>query len=216
MCYSLEVSRNSFIINIISSYILYKRRNNEYKLLSLFFSFVGLMQLYDWIFWMNQEENNINFIVTKIAMFSNHLQPIVLALLIMFYLKKFGKMSQILLLLYVICISIYTYTSYNNIDYTLIKNIPDINNNYNPSLYWQWNTKENALMVYIIFLMSFCVFGYENFSKPLNLIHLIINLSTFFFSDFFHKHNHVGRWWCNVAAYVPLLLLFVPDEKKVY
>jgi hypothetical protein len=80
MCYSKEVSQRSFILNLITSYILYTYTDNaENKIIAIFFAFVGSMQLYDWIFWETQDikntsQANINFITTKLAMITNHLQ----------------------------------------------------------------------------------------------------------------------------------------------
>ena len=105
MCYSLEVSRNSFLINVISCFMLFNfSKNNNAKILSLFFLFIGFMQLFDWIFWNNQDTFNekkmiVNKIFTKIAMIFNHLQPIVLALLLMYYKKSLKNMSVFFVML---------------------------------------------------------------------------------------------------------------------
>ena len=76
-------------------------KNKTNKILAIFFAFIGLMQLFDWIFWENQNISNqneklINFIFTKIAMFVNHLQPIVLAIVIYIYIIENWQMHQLL------------------------------------------------------------------------------------------------------------------------
>ena len=53
MCYSYEQSRNNLIINIITCSILYNYKNNQiYKILALIFGYIGIMQLFDMIFYL--------------------------------------------------------------------------------------------------------------------------------------------------------------------
>ena len=86
MCYTAKDSLNAYVINFISSILLYKYSNsNDMKILALFLLFVGQMQLFDYLFWVNLKCNKINKLVTKLAIIFNHLQPIVLFLLINYY-----------------------------------------------------------------------------------------------------------------------------------
>ena len=213
MCYSKEVSQRSFIINVITCYILYnyKFTNNTHKILALFFAFVGLMQLFDWIFWEHQgdseNDKRINFIFTKIAMVVNHLQPIVLALILYIYNGKLPILSIYTVILYIIVVVPYTINL--NIDYTLVKNIKTKKNKTKTSLYWQWNSAHNSYLVYAIFLITLSVLSFENFNYPMNIILVFINLSSFFLSNFYYKSEYVGRFWCETASLIPLLLLIL-------
>lgn len=213
MCYSKEVSQRSFIINVITCYILYnyKFNNNTHKILALFFAFVGLMQLFDWIFWEHQSDSKndkrINFIFTKIAMIANHLQPIVLALILYIYNGKLPILSIYTVILYIIVVVPYTINL--NIDYTLVKNIKTKKNKTKTSLYWQWNSAHNSYLVYAIFLITLSVLSFENFNYPMNIILVFINLSSFFLSNFYYKSEYVGRFWCETASLIPLLLLIL-------
>lgn len=223
MCYSKEVSRDSYIINIITCYILYyyHSNNSTYKIFALFFAFVGLMQLFDWIFWEHQDmssdnDKKINFIFTKIAMFANHLQPIVLAYLIYHYYGKLKDVSLVILILYIIFIIPYTINAYNQIDYTLQQKINVIDlKEPKPSLYWQWNSKYNSFIVYALFLIALSIFSLENFSYPMNIIFAFINVFTFFLSDYYYKGHSTGRFWCKNASLVPLLILILGELKLI-
>jgi len=203
MCFSKEASRNSFIISLISSFTLYSMSKNDstFKILALFFGFVGLMQAYDWIFWENPEKNNINYIFTKIAMITNHLQPIILGLLIYFFTKKLSYNSIIILLIYTFVALIYSYKIFNKIQYTLV----DDNN----LLYWEWNYFTGYKLLYSLFLLSLSITVLENFKSPLNYILVFINLSSFFLATF--KNHYIGKRWCEYASYVPLLLLLTKN-----
>lgn len=70
------------------------------------------MQLLDWILWNNQDMTNltqkqINNIFTKIAITFNHLQPIILCLLIYFFYSKIGYWSKISISIYTILFILY-------------------------------------------------------------------------------------------------------------
>ena len=90
------------------------------------------MQIYDVIFWLNQSNNNINYIFTKIAMITNYLQPIILSYLISQH-YKLNNLTTIILLLYVIYGLYYCINSFNKIDYTLVSK------DSKPVLDWKWN-----------------------------------------------------------------------------
>lgn len=212
MCYSLEVSKNSFIINVIACFILFNYNkfslNNNAKILSLFFLFVGFMQLFDWIFWNNQDTVNekkmiVNKFFTKVAMIFNHIQPIVLAFLLLYYKKSLKKVSIFFLILYSVCIFYYTSTIYDTVNYTFKHQI-NVHNTQRTSLEWKWNEQQNAFIVYSIYLLTLTILSYENFNNPLNIILVFINLSSFFL---FNNGRDIGRFWCNYSSYIPVILL---------
>lgn len=219
MCYSKEVSQRSFIINVITCYILYnyKSDNNTHKILALFFAFVGLMQLFDWIFWEHQSQNEndkrINFIFTKIAMVANHLQPIILAMILYIFNGKLPNLSICIVMLYTIVVL--HYTTNLNIDYTLVKTVKTKSDKVKTSLYWQWNSAHNSYLVYAIFLITLSVLSFENFNYPMNIILVFINLSSFFLSNFYYKAEYVGRFWCEISSLIPLMFLILIELKLI-
>ena len=227
MCYSKEQSQVSFITNLVTCYILYNyphTNNTAHKILALFFGFVGVMQLFDWIFWENQDisnskQANINFAFTKIAMLANHLQPIVLASLIYYFNGNIGNMSQIMIGIYSVVAIIYTIYAYNNITYTLEQKIPMrrlfSNEEIKPTLYWEWNTLHNNLPVYLIFLSTLGILAYENFKFPINIIFAFINFFTFLLSGYYYKGQSLGRWWCNYASFIPLFILLISNLVEI-
>jgi hypothetical protein len=223
MCYSEEQSKESFIINLITGYILYTYKNNPtYKILALFFLFIGLMQLFDIIFWNTQNINDentakINYVTTKLAMFANHLQPIILAYLIHAFTGKLGKISLIMIFIYIIFIFIYTIEAYNKINYTLVNKV-NMNNlifiksrddDLRPSLIWDWNIQENSDLVYPVYIITLTILFYENFKCPLNIVMVFINLFTVTLSTYIYKGQTLGRFWCKFAAWIPLLLILL-------
>lgn len=216
MCYSKEASLNIFILNILTSYALYTYNSpsNVHKILALFFGFVGFMQLFDWILWSNQDisdpnQASTNYTTTKIAMFFNHLQPIVFGYLLYIYNGKFDDTSKYILGLYILAISLYTFDTYNKIDYTRTSN------DKRPSLEWDWNSNRYSLVVYILFLATLCILSYQNFQYPLNVLFAFLAIFTFLLSNAYYKSKTIGRFWCKMTAFAPLSIMILGILKLI-
>lgn len=223
MCYSLEQSKIAFTVNIFTCYILYIYKNSPtYKILALFFLFVGLIQFFDIIFWENQnikdeKQEKINYITTKIAMIANHLQPIVLAILIYLFTGKLGKSSQIIILIYTIFVVFFSILAYKKINYTLVDEIsvrhtneikPSLNWTWRSKiLNWPWRSKINTNLFYVFFLISYIVLFYENFKYPLNIFSIFIGGLSFILSAYYYKRTLMGRFWCKVVAFMPIFFI---------
>jgi len=205
MCYDIEASKYSTVIGLASSFLLYNWSNDiVFKGLALFFAFVSLMQVYDWIFWLNLEKNGTNYTFTKIAMISNHLQPIVLAMIIYFFMgKQFDDVTLTIFTLYCVVSIVYSIYAFNKIDYTLVTE------RSKPSLDWQWNNLSGASVVYGLFLLCLSLLSFTSFDFPLNYITVFINIGTFYFSMYTYKNSIIGRMWCHYASYVPVFLLIL-------
>lgn len=199
MCYSPLVSMVSFTVSLLGSLLLYATYD---KVLALFFIWVSLMQLYDWVFWHNQAKTRTNYWTTKIAMITNNLQPIILALLIVYLGRhELTYLNKILVCLYSIVALIYIIYSWNRIDYTLPSPI------CNGGLYWQWNTLPWYWLVYSFFLITMIsLFVYE-FKSPLNIILVFLCVITYLYSSLFYwKNNMTGRIWCWIAGFIPMIV----------
>jgi len=219
MCYSYAQSRNNLIINIITSYILYNYKNKSiYKILGLIFGYIGIMQLFDMIFWSTQNikntyKANINYIATKIAMLVNHSLPLVVAYILYSFIGKLGIISLLILTIYILVISMYTYYAYYKISYTLVKN-----NSVSQSIYglhWSWNYQPYYEPVYIIYLLALIILSYENLPNPFNIILALIFLLSFLFSRYYFKGLSFGRWWCKVGAFIPIFFIMLTYFKIV-
>lgn len=205
MCYTSEVSMIAFVINLFCCIFLYIYgeyiSNNNFKIIALSAGFIGLMQFYDFIFWNNQSKNNINKIFTKIALASNNLQPIILALLIIIYTNKIGIFSKVMTILYTICAIIYSIYCWNKVDYTLVNNVSS------PGLFWSWNNLKYSTLFYTLFIITLILLFIDNFSFPFNIILGLIYLLTFIMSQYYIKQKTIGRFWCYFSAFIPLLIV---------
>lgn len=213
MCYSLEQSKIVFTVNIFTCYILYIYKNSPtYKILALFFLYIGLMQFFDIIFWENQnikdeKQEKINYITTKIAMIVNFLQPIVLAILIYLFTGKLGKLSQIVIIIFTIFITYFTILTYKKINYTVVNEISvKYTNEMKPYLNWPWLSKINVSFI-IFFLINYFILFYENFKYPLNIFSIFIGGLSFILSAYYYKRTLIGRFWCKVVAFMPIFFI---------
>ena len=208
MCYSSSTSIKAFSIGIISSLLLVfltknkKNNNNDYKIIGLFFFFVTWMQLFDAIFWNYPPPSKTNEIATKFAIIFNHLQPIVLFLLIYYFHKGNVKQtSKWITLIYTILIIFYTGLLWNKVKYTTVTK------RSNPSLDWSWNHQYGAPLVYFIFLVTLIVLFFQNV-KTGGKLAAFLTLVSFLFSLYKYQIKaSSGRFWCYFAAFAPVIFL---------
>jgi len=201
MCYTFRASITNGLISLVTSILVYTSTKNEIvKSLALFFLFVSLMQWYDAIFWATPDKNPINYVFTKIAMITNHLQPLVLFYLISQNVEM-TYMSKTLLVIYSIYALIYSIYAFKTVDYTVVTDLSS------PTLDWKWNNLPGAQIMYFLFLMVFTLVSL-NIPGILGLVMLMINFGTFFFSYYTFKRENIGQMWCIISAYVPIVLAF--------
>lgn len=215
MCYTSSTSIKAFIIGVVSSLLLVSlssfsttlttTKTKSYKIIGYFFLFVILMQLYDAIFWnyppTNKSNTIINTITTKLAMITNHLQPIILGLLIYYFNGTLTTTSKMILIFYTICISIYSLMSWNKISTT------SVTDRSSPSLDWEWNHQSGAPFVYFIFLVTLVLLFYQNV-KIGGKLAAFLTLVSFLFSLYKYQIKaSSGRFWCYFAAFAPIIFL---------
>lgn len=202
MCYTAKDSLIAYSINFVSSIILFKTSNDlQYKVISLFLLFVGQMQLFDYLFWKNQECNIINKIATRLAIIFNHLQPIVLFLLQYYYGFKQNIFALTIIILYAILSINYNKEAFNKIVCTLPENY---------KMDWKWNKLNNSKIYYTLFLGYLIVASFNFKQKNFQILFALISIITFFVATKTPVLNYsVGRIWCYYGALLPLFILFV-------
>lgn len=209
MCYTLEKSRNAFIVSCISSILLFiiaaKKGDSQLKSIALIFFFIGFMQLWDWFFWRYPKSSDENKLATKVAVIWNHLEPLVLAAVIYFVLKKDLKpVSKITIVAYTILILWYTLSNWSKLEGTFKSD------KSGDSLDWRWNHFEYAGPIYALFLFALNILFYEHFTGWIKWFSIFIVTATFFFSYFKYQiKNSTGRFWCYFAAFAPVLYIII-------
>ena len=198
MCFSKNVSMFTLLTGILGGALCYSTGLPDYKIIGLFFAFVSLMQGIEYLLWKHQECDDYNKFLSYMGMLLNHLQPIILFILIYIYSKeKFEKNKKLLLTLITIYIIVITFYSLK------FKNECTMKDN-KEHLNWEWNNKENKEIVYFIFLICIVSFGFflPNNGKSFSLAIMLSYLISYFI---YHDKNIVGSMWCFISVFAPLL-----------
>ena len=69
-------------------FTLFSTGINDYKVIGLIFIFFSLMQGIEYLLWSHQECDEYNKMISTLGMVLNHLQPIVLFILLYIYITK--------------------------------------------------------------------------------------------------------------------------------
>jgi hypothetical protein len=203
MCISKNASITSFIIGIIGSILLYyfgnKKYNNENKIYSLFLFYVIIMQLFDYIFWIDQDnKKNLNYIFSYIAPLFNYFQPSILYILKLWINNSeiktyYDKLVLILNIIYVI-ISLFCYKNY-------INDKPVLTIKKGDHLNWKW-IDHISMLYYVLFIINI-------FYK--STIHYSIMAAFIIFCGLYisskYTDNFIGEIWCFIASTAPLFFL---------
>jgi hypothetical protein len=175
MCYTANDSLIGYIINTISSILLFNISNDaQYKVIALFLLFVGQMQIFDFAFWKVQSCSSFNKIITKLAIAFNHLQPIILFTLQTIYGFKQSTLSISVFLLYLVFGIFYNIEAFTNIHCTLpIKGI----------MKWKWNYLPGYILYYTLFLGYLFIASFNFKDKLFMIASALVTVLTFFYSQ---------------------------------
>jgi len=204
MCFSAKDSIIAFSIGFLSSFLLILSKNKNHNILGYFFLFVILMQIFDYIFWKNPPPSSINKSSTFLAMIFNHLQPIILFLLLLKFGISPSPLAYNLIFLYTIIIILYSYNGYKN-----LKNEEKYTDVFGGSLYWKWNHFKYSSFIYILFLLTLVVLMLQ-LQGTIGIIGGILAVVTFLYS--FYKYQTIGstgRMWCKIVAIAPIIFLML-------
>ncbi len=203
MCFSPLASLSTFIIGIIGAILCLTLGTSTDKLVGLFFGFVSSMQGIEFLLWENQTCNQMNKIVSVLGMVLNHLQPIVLSILILLLNHDLSLLSKQIIIIstiiYAVVITAYS-LQFKSDDGCTIKN------EYS-HLEWDWNGMKNRTLVYLLFLfMLILLFYIGTPDKKSGIILSAISLISYLISYFIYKDQRVvGSLWCLFASFTPVL-----------
>jgi len=216
MCFNAPVSLLTYIFGMYFSYILYVK---GFKAEAVFYGWVIQMQLIEYFLWKNQpaclsvfsgqNSDNIiyknNIFISKIGIFINHLQPIVLWLVILYFYGRLPDVINYIMILFGIFTFYYTKNVIESNEVTIVT--PESK----PYLHWKWNYGNNHTYYYIYFLMTMILLSLYGLKKGYINASLIIISYTISYLIYEKKHA-IGAMWCFSAAFAPLLLAILVKE----
>lgn len=197
MCFNESVSLQTYLIGMFGSLVLYQTQ----PALGAFYVTVVQMQLIEFLLWRCQACTNLNAFATGAGIVINHLEPLVLYLMVA---RSLPMPVHMLALVYTLVTIKYTSKALRK------KLCTTVTETSSPHLHWQWNYEDGNgvyYMVFLAFLMATSVYGLPGDLGP---IHAIILCVTFVFSRaIYGNKKSTGALWCFFAAFIPYLLLMV-------
>ena len=205
MCYSENASIISFSFGIIGSLLCILLGTVTDKILGFFLAFVSLMQGIEYLLWKHQICDNYNKIISVLGMVLNHLQPVVLGLLVIIFNPKLGetKLHWIYSFMVFYLCAIIPYSIQFLKD---SKSLCTIKNKETSHLQWNWNSMKYAQIIYFIFLLTFCALFLLGLPKlNYGIYASLTTIVTFSTSNFFYPQKHTGAMWCYYVVFLPFL-----------
>ena len=202
MCYNKDISIYTYIIGLISSYLLLINDKISLKILGCFFMITIQMQLVEYFLWSNNKCNSKNITISNIGAFLNFIQPIILYLAILYFNKNINKNNKqninIVLFVYIIALIIF-----------IIRILPigcSIMNDYSaPYLQWSWMYEKNPSYIFTLFPIAIMLLLYFGLDKPYNIYLSLLCIVSFILSFIIYKKQRAfGNIWCWIAVFVPL------------
>jgi hypothetical protein len=205
MCYNKDISIYTYIIGLVSSYLLLRNDKKNLKILGCFFMIVIQMQLVEFFLWSNTKCNITNRTISNIGAFINFIQPIMLYLAIHYYnkdiTKENNKIMNITIIIYIVALLLYSINLFP-IGCSIVTELSS------PYLQWGWFYKKYPYFITIMFPLALVILMYFGLDKPYNLyISLIIMLSFILSYIIYKKQRSFGSLWCWFAVFIPITVL---------
>ena len=205
MCYNKDVSIYTYIIGLVSSYLLLTNEKKSLKIIGCFFIVVIQMQLVEYFLWNNIKCNSKNITISNIGALLNVIQPIILYIAILYYNKeitsKNKKIINITIILYILSLLLYSINLFP-IGCSIVTEVSA------PYLQWGWYYKKYPNFITIMFPITLMVLMYLGLDNPYNIYFSIIFILSFLVSFIIYKKQRAfGNIWCWVAVFIPICVL---------
>jgi hypothetical protein len=205
MCYNKDISIYTYIIGLVSSYLLLTNDKKTLKILGIFFIIVIQMQLVEYFLWSNNSCNSKNITITHIGAFLNIIQPFLLYLAILYYNEDITnenkKILNITIFLYLLALLLYSLNLFP-IGCSRVTSIST------PYLQWGWMYKKYPNFITIMFPISLMLLLYFGLDKPYNLFVALLLMLSFIISFIIYKKQRAfASIWCWFAVFIPICIL---------
>jgi len=204
MCFSKEVSLITFIIGLVGSIFVISLGTPSDLIVGYFLAFVSLMQFIEYLLWINQTCDQSNKLITHWGMILNHLQPIILGLLILIIGKDDDNFLKIILIMLFYTCVIIPYSEQFLQRPEMQCTLKDGSTSH---LLWNWNEMNHSTFVYAVFLISLIALSIVGIpDKKIGLCMAFGGLVTFTTSLWIYPSNRsTGALWCFYTAFMPVI-----------
>jgi len=201
MCYSAKVSLLSFSVGIFFSFLLTQSSNKFHNLLGYFLGFVSFMQFIEYLLWKHQVCDDSHKNISLLGMILNHLQPVVLGFITLFFYNK--NIPALLTIMGVYLLVIVPYS---------LQFVSDLRcstkqcGSTDPHIVWNWNNMKYNEIVYYTFLATFVGIGILGMPSPQGALFSFGAVSTYVLSNLVYDRKVMGSLWCFWTAFIPAIL----------
>lgn len=206
MCFSEKASIVTFIIGLVGSILCISLGGIDDKIIGYIFAFISSMQLIEFLIWRHQKCDDYNRFLSLCGMILNHLQPIVLGIIILILNKNFIRnkfLFYLSLLVYLIVIIPYS------IQFYMKPELQCTLKDKSTHLKWYWNSLKYGTLVYAIFLLTYCILCIVGFSNiKTGIFMAFFGVLSFLLSLYFYKSKYVGALWCYFVVFFPIVYYF--------
>lgn len=215
MCFNADVSISTYLIGMVGCFFLYQKKH---YIEALTFACVLQMQLIEFFLWNSQNchdpmQRDINIVSSQLGVIINHLEPIVLYLSILYFVKKpLPLWLHVVVFVYLISAIWYVLGALTQQSCVVVTEFSS------PHLYWHWNTSGQYYpFFYILFLCTICFLFFYGLQAPYHQFVSFLVLFFFLLSYvMYRKKLVVGSMWCFFSSFLPWILLFrICLEKKI-
>ena len=207
MCFSAEASIRSLLAGITGSLLCISLGTTTDKIVGFFLGFVSLMQGIEYLLWKHQKCDNYNRFISVLGMVLNHLQPLILGIIVLLLNPKTANYRKILTLmvLYLIVFIPYSY-QFLRMKGTMCTIKGESSKDEHEHLIWKWNSMPYSQFCYLVFLFvmsSIFILGTPN--KSAGLRFAAVATITYATSLFLYPREVAGALWCYYTAYIPFI-----------
>jgi hypothetical protein len=207
MCFSEQASIVAFFSGIFGSALCLSLGKPTDYMVGWFFIFISLMQVIDYLLWRHQKCDTYNRVVSITGMILNHLQPLVMGGLILFFNStiKLWKRNYILgiMLFYTLITIPYSY------EFLLDPKVQcSIKNKVTKHMNWNWNSMVHGILFYTLFIATetfLIILGMPNLDQAKYFAP--VSAASYILSWIFYKKDirDVGPMWCYFSVFLPII-----------
>lgn len=212
MCFSQKLSFASLCFGVAACLSLVYYGSEKYRntntALALFFLFVSLMQLVEFLLWSDMHcKTGWNQFGAVVGPLLNHLQPVVLLALAVTYLNPVNIIP--LPVVYAVNAMYVFYVGSMYKTYIRDKSNLCVGLNQEDHLEWTWKKSFDYGWYFLVSLINMV-----NFYTNIHLVITVVISYSLLVLSYFGFHRNIGEFWCLMVTGVPFVNLFVQKMEK--
>jgi hypothetical protein len=209
MCFSPRASMIAFMAGIIGSILCILLGTITDQIVGYFFAFLSLIQGIEYLLWTHQICDDYNKRLSILGMWLNHLQPVVLGILILTINTGIRYPYYILSVLFVYLSIIIPYSlQFTSNHQCTVKNAKQ-------HLQWNWNLMDYSIPVYFSFFVSIVLLCLLGFPKLKHGIMFSITGFIIYATSLIIYNRDAGSLWCYYSVFIPIVYYLLRVTKKI-